>query len=84
MAVLITGTRIDLSIDDVIRASGSRQPAVGAAPTQFRQAWILLTRNDEPPTPDDIAQLLDARDAFVAFFREQTLGRAQVLTNLAR
>lgn len=84
VGVVITGSRTDLTIEDVIRGSGARDPANGAAPTRFREAWILLTGPNEPPTPDDTNQLLDAREAFVAFFHEQTLGRAQILTDLLR
>lgn len=80
----INGTRVDLSIDDVIRGSGVRDPVVGAAPTSFRQAWILLSRRDEPPTSEQIAKILDVREAFVRFFQEQTLGRSQIRIDLAR
>jgi hypothetical protein len=82
VGVPITGSRVDVAIEDVIQASGAREPAAGAAPTSFRHAWILLTRRDETPTSDQIAQILDARNAFLAFFQEQTLGRAQVRVDL--
>ena len=76
--VVITGTRTDLTIDEVIRALGERRPPVGDAPSTFRHAWILLSRPDEPPTSEDVSKLYDARDAFLGFFNEKTLGRGRV------
>ncbi|MGH9335793.1 MAG: hypothetical protein ACRD21_18830, partial [Vicinamibacteria bacterium] len=82
--VIITGTRTDLTIDEVVRALGERSPRVSEAPTTFRHAWVLVTRRDEPPTAEDIAQLQDARNAFLAFFNERTLGRGQLETAIRR
>lgn len=82
--VRITGTRTDVTMDEVLRGNGPRRPEVSQAPTTFRHAWILLTKRDESPTGDEIAQLQAARNAFMPFFNEQTLGRAQVVTTLER
>ena len=69
--VIISGTRTDLTIDEVIRALGERRPKAGEAPTTHRHAWVLLSRPGEPPTSDDIAQLHDARYAFLGFYNER-------------
>jgi len=82
--VVITGTRTDLSIDEVIRALGERRPRVGEAQSTFRHAWILLSRPNEPPTSEDIGKLHDARNAFLGFFNEKTLGRGHIETAIAR
>jgi hypothetical protein len=76
--VVIDGSRVDVTIDDVIRALGPREPSADAAPTSFRHAWVLLSLRSGPPTSADVAQIQDARNAFLAFFQEQTLGRAQI------
>ena len=84
VGVVITGTRTDLNIDEVIRALGERRPQVGEAQSAFRHAWILLSRPNEPPTSEDIAKLHDARNAFLGFFNEKTLGRGHIETRIGR
>jgi len=82
--VVITGTRTDLTIDEIIVALGERRPRVGEAQSTFRHAWILLSRPNEPPTSEDIGKLHDARNAFLGFFNEMTLGRGHIETRVER
>jgi hypothetical protein len=82
--VVITGTRTDLTIDEIIRALGERRPRAGEAQSTFRHAWILLSRANEPPTSEDVAKLHDARNAFLQFFNEKTLGRGHIETRIGR
>ncbi len=82
--VVITGTRTDLTIDEVIRALGERRPRVGEAQSTFRHAWVLLSRPNEPPTSEDMGKLHDARNAFLSFFNEKTLGRGHIETRVGR
>jgi hypothetical protein len=82
--VVITGTRTDVTLDEVIRALGERRPRATEAQSKFRHAWVLLTRSGDPATSEDIAKLHDARNAFVGFFNEKTLGRGRVETDIGR
>ena len=82
--VVITGTRTDLTIDEIIVALGERRPRVGEAQSTFRHAWVLLSRRNEPPTSEDIGKLHDARNAFLGFFNEMTLGRGHIETRIGR
>ncbi len=82
VGVTITGTRTDLNIDEVIRALGERRPQVGEAPSTFRHAWVVLSRRNEVPSAEDVAKLHDARNAFLAFFNEMTLGRGRIETRI--
>jgi hypothetical protein len=82
--VVITGTRTELDIEEVIRALGERRPRAGEAQSAFRHAWILLSRRGEPPTSKDIAKLHDARNAFLGFYNEMTLGRGSIETRVGR
>jgi hypothetical protein len=84
VGVVFTGARADLTIDEVIGALGERRPPVGEAQSTFRHAWVLLTRPAEPPTSEDVAQLIDARNAFLGFYNEKTLGRGHIETAIAR
>ena len=82
--ITITGTRTDVTIDEVIRALGERRPSVGEAQSRFRHAWVLLSRRGETPTSEEIALLHDARNAFLGFFNAATLGRGQIETRIGR
>jgi hypothetical protein len=82
--VLITGARTDVTIDQVIRALGERIPRAGEAQTTFRHAWVVLSRAAESPTSGEIGQLQDARNAFVGFFNEKTLGRGHIEVGIKR
>ncbi|HJS74124.1 MAG TPA: hypothetical protein VJ921_07560, partial [Vicinamibacteria bacterium] len=68
----------------VIRALGERQPRVGDAQSEFRHAWILLSRQGAPPSGEDVAKLHDARNAFLGFYSEMTLGRGSIETRIGR
>jgi hypothetical protein len=82
--IVITGTRTDLNIDEVVRALGERRPRAGEAQSTFRHAWILLSPQGAPPAPEEIAKLHDARNAFLGFFGEMTLGRGRIETRVGR
>jgi hypothetical protein len=82
--VVITGTRTDVTIDEVILALGERRPRAGEAQSTFRHAWVLLSRPGEPPTSEEISQLHEARNAFLGFFNEKTLGRGHIEIAIGR
>jgi hypothetical protein len=83
VGVTFAGDRRDVTIDDIERALGPRHPDFEASQKTFRHAWILLTRRNGVATPGQIAQLGEARNAFAAFFNEQTLGRAALVNDVA-
>ena len=82
--VTATGTRLDLTIEDVIAAEGARVPAYGAAPTQFKQAWVLVTGPDQSisQVSSYVEQLDTVRQNFEVWFSDRTNHRGQVCTKL--
>jgi hypothetical protein len=82
--IVIRGDRQTVLLDDVLRAAGARQPDFQASPKNFRQAWIILYRQGNPPSSDTIARIDTIRAAWEPFFRRMTLGRASVNTMLER
>jgi hypothetical protein len=84
IGVTFSGTRKDVTIDNIIAANGARSPSVLASPKVFRQAFILLTRRGEPATADQIAKVQRIRDAWVKFFNDTTEKRGWVVTDLQR
>jgi hypothetical protein len=79
--VTFTGTRRDVTIEDVIAAMGPRLPATGAAPHEWRIAFVLVS---DGPAPSDVqrAAVARIRGRFEPFFREATDGRGSVDTTL--
>ena len=79
IGVTITGTRRDVTIQDVIAVMGPRQPASG--PRVHRQAFIFVVATGRDPAAE-IARLDNIRQAWETFFSEATGGRMRVETRL--
>lgn len=74
--VTITGTRREVTIQDVIAAEGPRVPAAAQAQKEFRMAFVLLAGPGEDVSDAQIASLNDVRNAFMTRFSIMTGGRA--------
>ena len=72
--VTFTGTRKDVTIDDVISALGARSPAPAPAVRAFRQAFVYVAVGG-PADPAAIAKIERIRAAWPAFFAAGTDGR---------
>ncbi|MFK7929605.1 MAG: hypothetical protein AB8H79_15525 [Myxococcota bacterium] len=46
-AVTVSGTRVDVSVEDLIAANGPRRPSVAESPTRFRMLPIFIVGPDE-------------------------------------
>ncbi len=79
--VTFTGTRRDVSIDDVMAGIGPRDPAPGPQPP-YRQAFILVVANAAAPNPSHVAKVEQIRTAFAEFFNVGTEGRGTVESKL--
>ncbi len=78
--VSFSGTRRDVTIEDVIAALGPRNPAPGPRPSPLRQAYVLVSIG--PPDPELIARVDRFRAAFEGFFARSSEGRLAVETRL--
>jgi Uma2 family endonuclease len=77
------GSRVDLSIDDVIRAIGPRSPT----PPELRVVFALLVAPGEDAESETIAAMVEEIDALrleiEARWSELTLGRGALCTKIA-
>ena len=87
--VTFNGTRLDISIDDIVKASGRRTPDATVAQRAFRMAFVMIV--DEAadisagsPAAAAIAQIDAYRTAFETFFAQATGNRATISTTLRR
>jgi hypothetical protein len=81
--VTFTGTRRDVTIQDVIAAMGPRDPSSRDAPRVHRQAFIYVLsagRTSDPAA--EITKLDGIRQAWEAFFAQATGGRITARTTL--
>ncbi len=76
--VTVTGSPLTVSIDDVVRAEGPRQPPAAEAQKSFRAGFIFLIRPGDGIFNDDLVGLERIRQAFETRFSIMTGGRAQV------
>lgn len=79
--VFFSGTRRDVTVNDVIAALGPRDPPPGAARAPFRQAFVYVAVG-EAPDPAALARLERIRAAFPDFFARSTDGRGSVANTL--
>jgi hypothetical protein len=82
VGVTFTGTRRDLSIDDIVRANGARQPSADEAPRLHRQAWIYVIGRGATPSQADLTRLERMRREFEPYFRRITENRMTLTTTL--
>jgi hypothetical protein len=80
--ITVTGSRLDLSVDDIIRVEGQRIPDASQSPRKIRMAFMLLTR-DVPTVPSgDIAKLNGIRQEFTSYFLQESDNRGEAVTAL--
>jgi hypothetical protein len=80
----VNGTRIDVTIDDIIAQNGARVPEAAAATKQFKQAFILLAQGGAAPGQAVIDQLEALRAAWTQYFAEETNFLGEVDTCIDR
>jgi len=69
---LITGTRINVNVNDIIAAEGAREPSSADAPKSFKEAFIYLHLPGVTPSSAGIDHVERIRSAWTAFFRKAT------------
>ncbi len=66
------GSRVDVSIDDVISEEGPREPSHEDSPKEFRTAMILLVPAGQTPLQASIDKVQDFADQGASEWRSQT------------
>ncbi|RMG18664.1 MAG: hypothetical protein D6729_06700 [Deltaproteobacteria bacterium] len=78
----ISGTRVDITVDDVIRALGPRVPDASSAQHHWTAAFVLVHEAGNPPSAEDIQKVEAYRSRFEPWFTWATDGRGSVETRL--
>lgn len=82
--VQFNGNRLDITVDDIVRAAGRRTPDSTVAQRHFRFAIVLIVAAGSTPAPGDVAQVDRYRSEFETFFANAAGGRAAAETSLKR
>lgn len=80
--VSFTGTRHDVTIDDVIAVEGEREPSSDKAPKSFKMAFILIEPAGGHPSRASLAKVDRIRRRWSPYFHTATDGHATVDTRL--
>ncbi|MCY1063071.1 MYXO-CTERM sorting domain-containing protein [Nannocystis sp. SCPEA4] len=75
----VSGTRRDVTIDDVIMAEGEREPAYPDAPNEFGISFLLVKRPGEVLCEEEYALIDEIIDRSIAMWVGQTRGRASII-----
>jgi len=82
IGLTFSGTRRDLTVDDIMAADGPRIPDVTVAPKTFRQAFVLLVQPGTSPTTAELNKIEQIRRRWAEYFVQATDGRATAVTTL--
>ena len=75
----VSGTRREVTIDDVIAAEGERMPAYPDAPSEFGLSFLLIKRPGEVLCEEEYALLDEIIDRSIDVWVAQTRGRAGLI-----
>ena len=75
----VKGTRVDITIDDVIAAEGPRVPAYPDAPNEYSLSFILIKRPDEVFCDEQVAVVDEVIDRSIDQWVGQTRDRANLI-----
>jgi hypothetical protein len=78
----VAGTKVEVTLDDVMRVHGARVPAVDVSQKLFRVAFVLVSEAGVEAPPDLIAKVDTYRLRFEAWFSTATGGAGSLDTRL--
>ena len=82
VGVPIFGTKVNVSLGQIIQADGARVPNSVASQKKFKEAFVLFTKKPNA-APADIAKLDNIRKNFAAFFKSKTNNKGILDTTLS-
>jgi uncharacterized protein (TIGR03437 family) len=82
--ITIQGTRRPISIEEILRANGVREPSAQVSPKNFRAAFVLLIRQGATANPATVEKLTRYRLAWESYFYQSTDRLASVTTGVSK
>lgn len=81
--VVVSGTKRDVAVQQLIDAEGGRNPTAAFSQKGFRVLFALVTETDREPTPAETAKIGEFRTLLTRNFALATGGRGAVRTDHA-
>ncbi len=75
-----SGRRVEVTLQQIIDATGVRRPAYPATQRDFKVIFVLVTEPGREPTPEELEWMRTYRSLMEADFRTATNSRASVST----
>jgi hypothetical protein len=82
IGVVLSGTRRDITINDIIATAGVRVPAFENAQKDFSVAFVLITKSAQEVDPNSVAHVDAIRQGWQDFFPAAVEGRGTMATKL--
>lgn len=82
VGVTFSGTRHNVTIEDIVRSLGNRNPPVGQAPTTFTMAFMLVVGRGANPPNNTLRAIDTIRRHWPPYFRVATDNRGTMITTL--
>lgn len=80
--VTFSGTRVNVTVDQIIAAEGPRVPAFSSSQHSFRVAFILIVDQGRKPTSKEIQKLEKLRAAWPAYFQSAASNKITMSSTL--
>ncbi len=80
---IVSGTRQNVTINQIVQANNARNPDSTAAPKNFRAAVVLLVRQGTQPSEATLSKVTRYRLAWESYFSQSTDFLATINTGLA-
>jgi hypothetical protein len=77
-----SGTRVNVTLNDIIQAEGEREPSSADSQKIFKEAFVYLTQPGTNPSNERISHVETIRSQWVNFFRTKTKRKGKLDTNL--
>jgi MYXO-CTERM domain-containing protein len=78
----ILGTRVDVGVEDVVRAEGARNPSYRESQKKWRMATVFVKRPGAEVDDAQLTAIEDLLDFWEGLFEEATRGQMDLVVNL--
>ena len=82
--IQVTGERVGVTVDQIVSAMGPRLPVESVAEKQFDLLYVLLVRDLDELSDEDVAAMVNYREVFRRDFVKATGGRGNLTGNEPR
>lgn len=80
--IVVTGTPVEVTLDDVVFMEGARQPDSTLSQRDFRMAFVIMHPESQPVDFDDYLVVEDTRRGLKALWEDMVLDEAVLTTTL--